>query len=112
MEKGIKETKDLVGFIALLGNAIDKTTDNGLQMADFGEFMGALGRVPAALDGIDEVPAEIKDLDAAELSELKADLASQLDLRDDVLEGIIEESITIGAALFGLVQKIKAAREA
>jgi hypothetical protein len=105
-----KETKDLVSFFASLANAVDLATADGLQAADFALFMGAIGKIPAAIDGISEVPKEVKDLDAAEKAEIIAQLKAELDLRDDVLEGILEEGLTIGVGLWGLVEKIRAAR--
>ena len=109
---GIKETQDLVDFVALLGNAIDEATKDGLQAQDFGLFMGAIGAIPGAIDGMGEIPKEIKDLDAAEKAQIIAGIKAKLDLRDDVLEGIIEESLSIGVGLWGLVQKIRAAKDA
>lgn len=110
-KKGIKNLKEVVVFLALTANATDVSTKDGLQPTDFGNYMGAIGTLPAALADLDEVPAEIKDLDEAEKAEILAELKTKLTLEDKVLEGLIEEGLTIAAGLWGLVEKIREARK-
>lgn len=111
-EQGIKELKELVIFVATLANAADKTTRDGLSMADIGEFVNAALKAPEAFEGIENVKAEIANLSEAELVELKTALAQELDLVDDGLELVIEKSISAVVSIYGIVQDVKKMKDA
>lgn len=111
-KKGIKELKELVIFVAVLANAADKTTRDGLQLADIGDFMNAALKAPEAFDGIADVKLEIADLDMVEMAELKDALAKELDLVDDQLEAIIEKSISAIVSIYGIINDVRALKDA
>ena len=107
MEKGIKELKEFVVFIASLASASDKATRDGLGVEDLAIFMGPLMLAPEALAGLDEAKLEYANLNEQEKAELIAAFADKLDLVDDGLESMIEKSMVIGLELFKLFKQIK-----
>jgi len=105
---GIENLKELVVFLAVLGNAADASTKNGLGLDDVVHFMPVFLKAPAAFEGIDQAKLEMKDLDAAEIAELNAAVAMSLDLADDQVEAIIEKSLAALVSIYGIVQEVKA----
>lgn len=65
---GIKETKDMILFLAKLGVSVAQCAVN--KKFRFTYFIDDIAKLPAALAGITEVPKEVKDLDSAEIKEL------------------------------------------
>lgn len=110
--EGIKELKELVVFIGAFASAADKATQDGLGVEDIAHFVPSLMLAPEAFKGIDAAKLEVTNLDEAELLELKNAFATELDLVDDQLEGLVEEALTIGLQLYGLYKKIGAIRTA
>jgi len=79
MEKqhGIRETKEMVTALMELSVCLIDVFKDGIQITDAMELWEKIGQDPvmkkkfaAALDGYRSIPAEIKDLDAAEGVEL------------------------------------------
>lgn len=65
---GIQETKEVAVALAQLGCAIAKNVKDGeFEFIDYASFIGSL---PAAIDNIEEVPAELKDLSGPEAEEV------------------------------------------
>lgn len=110
-EKGIKELKELIIFFAVLGSAVDKSTKDGFSVEDIGAFLPAFMAAPDAFSGFKDIPAEAKDLSSDELDELTKCLAEKLDLENDKLEGIIEESLGMVVKIVALASKFKDLRE-
>jgi hypothetical protein len=104
---GIENLKKLVVFFAMLGSAADKATRNGLGLEDIGDFIGPLMKAPEAIEGIDKVKLEAQDLDTAEMDELKAAVAANLDLVDDELEGVVIDAIGAIVSVYGIYEKIQ-----
>ena len=107
-EYGIQETKEVVGFIVELGNGIGKAREDGdWSASDLVYFMDALLAVPAAFQGIDKVPMEVKDLDEAEMKELSDYVVEEFDIPQDKIEEVIEDAIHIAWKVWELVKKIR-----
>lgn len=82
---GIKETKELLKFLAEVGEAGVKRT--------LPEIVEALQAAYPAIQGIKDVITEIKDLDQAELDELVQYFAEEFDLEDDKAELAVEKGL-------------------
>ena len=81
----IKETKEMVTFIAKLGMGLEASLDDDgkITLGDSGKMMPALMSSGAAFAGAGKIGAEIKDLDKDEAQELCDHLAKELDIKDD-----------------------------
>lgn len=113
MEKvGIENLKKLVKFVVLLGNAIDKSTRDGLSFADAGYFIPALMEAPKAFENISAVSIEVKDLDAEELEELKALIGQELSLEDKDLDVVVKQALSVLVDVKGLYLAIKGLKDA
>ncbi len=96
---GIKELKDVLKAAISIGEALA----DGIQLGD----VAALLDLPAAIEGIKEVPAELADLDEAELEELNVFIQSEFDLPDDQVEEFVEDAITWALSTYKLYARFK-----
>lgn len=104
----IKETKEAVGFIVAIANGVGKALQDGkINLADFGCFMDAFLKAPAAFSGASEIPAELADMDSAEREGLKQYIFEEFDIPQDKVEGIVEDALDISNRIFGLIEKIR-----
>jgi ATP-dependent 26S proteasome regulatory subunit len=85
MEKGIKETKELLKGVIVLTKVSAELLKDGVQVQDLIDGYTKLNGDPvkkaaleAALKDIHEVPEEIKDIDLSESVELVVELAKEL----------------------------------
>lgn len=78
--KSIKETKELLVFLFTLGKVAKeaKENDGKFSYLDTVLLMKLLPQVGPALEGIDQVPAEMKDLDSMEVGELTALIGAEI----------------------------------
>jgi hypothetical protein len=86
-EKGIKETKEALLATATVGAFVIKRLKDGLQLDDAialgtallldGEFKTL---VLAGVSGVDQIPAEIKDISLAEALELAKEIPRLIDI--------------------------------
>lgn len=98
MKAGVKELKELCVFLALCVTAEQEVAADGkVDLSDAPKALAPLMALPAALAGVTEVPAEIKDLDVTEAEELRAAIAANLNLENDSAEQVVE--MVLGAAL-------------
>lgn len=73
MSVGIKESKELLEGIELLAVSAKKIAKDGVSLADLPEAIELLKKLDvlvAAVNGINQLDEELKDLDQAELIEL------------------------------------------
>lgn len=85
--KGVKELKEAIIGFAVLGKAVADLAKDGVDFNDaaalavkFASDEAFKAKLVAAVQGIDQVPAEIKDLKFAEILELAQVLPEILDL--------------------------------
>lgn len=97
---GIKEISEVVKFVCAVANAIG--------VGDAAHLVPLLYKLPSAVDGIGEIPDEMKDLSQDEIDEIVKMVKDELDLPQDKIEMAIEESIAIAVQLYALVVKLKA----
>lgn len=82
---GVKNVKELVvDFGAELGNALAKTLDDGkFTLAESLNFVPALMKAPAAIEGIEDIDDELADMDDDEYDSLIRDFKERLQLPAD-----------------------------
>lgn len=92
-EYGIKELSEVIllcaSFIYALSRA--RGVDGRFHWRDSLKFLGSIKRIPDAVNGIDQVPLELKDLDEQELEELHKLIDDNFNLRDENKEAKIKE---------------------
>ena len=104
---GIEDTKDVLKLVFRLVDGYSKSKEDGkFTITDAANFLGAVMVIPQAITGINNVPDEIKELNEAEMQELKDFIAEQFDIADDVLEALIEEIIATAIDVGKLVSKL------
>lgn len=104
----IKETKELVGFALFTVKAVGTSMSDGkIGFEDAWRMIELLQKAQPAFAGVAEVPAEIADLDSAEVDELKKYILSEFDIPNDQLESVIKDALMIGLALARLYGKVK-----
>lgn len=109
MKLGIQETKEMLGFILGLGNALGESLEDGeLSITDLPAFVSPLLNAGAAFTGASEIPKELIDLDDAERVELIAYAKETLDIPENCIEDVIECGFDTLAQIHLLVQKIRA----
>lgn len=73
MSVGIKESKELLDGVEVLGVAAKKIAKDGVSLADLPEALELLKKLDViieAVKGLDQLDEEVKDLEQAELVEL------------------------------------------
>lgn len=104
MALGVKETKDIVVAVAKWASAGGKVVEDGkVSLADIAYCYEPLTAMGEAVEGASQVPAEVLDLDAAELSELHAVLVKEFDVPQDGVEAVVEKALVVAKGLAELV---------
>ncbi len=103
---GIKETQEALAFAVAIGNATGISLQDGkFDTMDIVNYVGALTKFPAAVEGANQIPVELKDLDEAESQALIAQIKDQLDLPQDEIEEAIEDHLEVVRVIYNLAQK-------
>ena len=98
---GIKETKEVIALGIHISQGIELSlADNAWTISDALNFFQALQATPAAIMDIDKVPAELLDLDQAELAEIEA-------LVKEMIPGVQQEWIDIARNALKIVLAAK-----
>jgi len=106
---GIKETKDVVLFMTALGMDIMESFDDDgkLTGGDLVNFSDTFLATLPAFTGIDQVIPEVKDLDAAEILELKDLIVGRLPGIGDKWIDVAENAIMAGYHIFKVVSAMR-----
>jgi hypothetical protein len=103
---GIQETKDVISAGIAFGEGLGKALEDGaIGVGDIGHFIEVVVRLPEALEGINEVPVELKDLDEAELAELVTFIGEEFDIPQDEVEAKIEDTLIFMLELYRYLDK-------
>ena len=104
----MKETKEMLGFILSLGNALGQSLDDKkLDMSDALNFWEPLSKTPEAFEGMSEILSEYKRATPEDLKELHAYAVKEFDIPQDSIELKIEKGIKAGIALLELVAEFR-----
>jgi len=98
-----KESLEVIKFVVSLSNGIVKTMADGkVDFSDIIYLLETIKNAPAAFEGIQLVPDEVKNWSEAEKAEaLKA--IEMLDLEDDQKEMMIEKVLKAGVSLAEII---------
>ncbi len=106
VETGVKETKEVLDLALVVESVLREVLADGkigfLEVLKILKIRSALN---PAIEGLAQVPAELKDLDAAEAAELTTHVMSQLGVESGKAVQIVEASLSLVTAAL----KLKAA---
>lgn len=106
---GIKETKEVVVFLAKVGEGVEKALADGkIDLSDALDFTGAVMAIGAAVSGVGEVPSELKDLDASEAAELVNAALAELPHLSGKALGVVKAALAVVVSVSSLVSALKA----
>lgn len=103
---GIEKLKLAIVALVGLGMAFDKSfADGKFSFTDTLNFVGPAQQMPTSLEELENIKAEFEDLDEEEGAQVAEFVAAQLDLRNDNVEELIEDSIDLGVTVYVYVNK-------
>lgn len=105
---GIKDVKEVLKTGIQIGEGIDKSLedDGKISIWESVNFFPALMSMRAAINDIDQVPAQLANIDESEAEELKQFIIDELDLSNDVTEELIEKIFSDIMDAFKAVMRI------
>ena len=106
----IKESKEVLACMLDLGEGFYKSMadDGKINQADIVNFLPTLMSLPVAIEGATLVPAELKDLDASELLEIKEMVLAKL----SGIAGIEDKWLVVATESINIaISAIKIAKE-
>lgn len=105
MAEQLKEFKELVVFVAVLGNGIGEALDNGkLEISDILKLLPALRLSKDAIDGLNEIPAELMEADEEMIANLRQQFIDDFDIPQDEVEATVERAWNAAFYLLDLVR--------
>ena len=105
---GTKEFDEMVSFGMGLGQAIAQALEDGkVNFSDVFKVLPALMSASDAFEGVENIPAELADLDDAEYANLVAKFKKEFDLDDDEVEAKVELGYQIALKVAQLVASFK-----
>lgn len=105
-----KETTELVIFTVQMAVAIDKATKNGLQWTDIAYLLPVVPQMPQAIDGIEKVPSELRNMDDSQRLEMSTEI-QKVDFDCEISEEIVEQALRVGIEQVRLITLIREARQ-
>jgi hypothetical protein len=109
----VKEIKDVLKLV-LSGYKVYglSMADGKIGFEDIGNLMVMIPHIQPAFDGVDQIPAEFKDMDAAEAQELTDYVKSELNVEDSKVGRIIDSALSLVIAGYKLYLAINEKPEA
>lgn len=105
---GVKETNDLLMFVGSFATTSAAVLEDGkVSFVELAQFFESATLVKPAIDGIKQVPAELKDLTDDEKSFLVSNFAARFDLTNDKAEVMVEKGLALGLSLAQFISEIR-----
>lgn len=109
-QTGIKETGELLIFLARFGDAINVALRDGkIDFTDVGVLFDPIMASRAAFNDVKLVPAELADLSSSEALQLSNLIADELILDDERAEILTEKGLALATALIAFVNELRGA---
>ena len=107
-----KDTKEALEFALVTAMQADESLQDGFQWTDIFSFIQALSKLPAAIEGIENVPSEIAKLKTDQVGkQALIDYVKNLyDIDDKYAEELVEQGVVVGlelGVLITMLRKIK-----
>lgn len=97
--------KELVHFGLKAMELVDRLAD-GFQLSDLGKILDVAKSAPPAIKDAGAALAEYKAMSDAEALDLEAYIATDFDISNDAIEGVIEQALDILIKLHSLAAKV------
>ena len=104
---GIKETSDLVVFIAAAVSAALVASKDGITFGDIMVLVPLMDEGAKAFSGIGEVPKELTDLTAEEMAELSMLVTSKLTFASGKVNAAIPATLSMVPGLLALIAALR-----
>lgn len=105
----MESLKTVVKFAVTLANSVDKAlADNKVDLMDIPLLMAPIMQVGPAVAALKSAQDELKALSVEDKAALIASFESELDLKSDRTEKIVERSVELAVAVVDLVKLVKA----
>lgn len=104
---GLQETKEALTFAFAIVNGVRtaKADDGKITVTDVPAFFPALFALKDAVDGVTDIPLEMKNISQEEADELKKWVKDNFDISDDKVEQFIEDGFAIVLDIWMLVKR-------
>jgi len=103
-----KDVEELVSFVADLANGIGKALeDKKFTIGDLPDFIPALKSAYAAIENVQDVWNQFKNMTRDEQSALAEVFAQRFDIPQDKAEEVVEKAVRIGLQLYELIKSLK-----
>ena len=107
MQDKFRELKELVDAMAGLATATEKAlADKRITLADYRFFIAPLLALPDAIQGLSEAVKEWAGAGPGERAGLIRYFSRRFDLANDQAEALIERAVSIGTAIYELVNDV------
>lgn len=105
---GTQDLEEAVDFAFNLADGIEKSLEDGkISLGDSPKFLKSLMSAPKAIEGINNVPVEIADLDEFELARIVDKVKARFDIDDDNLEIYVEDAFEHAVGLAVAIANIR-----
>jgi hypothetical protein len=101
---GIKETADLVTFIAVGVTAAFQASRDGFSLSDAGVAFSLLGDAKEAFVGMKDIPQELSDLDDAEVAQVVQIVSDKLVLPESKASEIVPYVLRMAPLIFAIIR--------
>jgi hypothetical protein len=107
MAVGVKETKEVVALGLALGKAVVSIADDGkVSVLELAKLIPVVPKISQGVTGLKDVPAELADMDAAELQELLDMVEAELG-KEYAAKPVVEGLLQLGLAVLQVVKDLK-----
>jgi hypothetical protein len=104
---GIQQTKEVLDFVLSLSKAMQRALEDGeLSWSDALDFVEPLKKLGPAIADIEDVIAELQDMDSSEFQELVEYVGDMYGI-EDAVEERIEDAVNTGVEVMKLVRMFK-----
>lgn len=103
----IKETKELVTFLAALVTVMARATKDGFQVTDLMVLIPLADDAKAAFADLDKVAAELAIVTESDTAEIVEAVSIALDLEGSKAERVVEKALEVLPSFVSLIREIQ-----
>jgi hypothetical protein len=105
---GTEDLEEAVDFAFNLADAVESSLEDGkISLTDAPKFLKTFMSSAKAIEGINNIPVEIGDLDEFELARIVDKVKARFDITDDILEIYVEDAFGHAVGLAVAIANIR-----